>query len=315
MFAAKPSAQKSARPPKEKLPTMYDLPDEFPEDPGLPDEFHDLQPDFLRLTLHSRKFPSEQIFIGTNLNIHYDLNHPLWHKRPDWFVAVGVPRLYDGHDLRKSYLMWQEEVSPLVIVELLSPGTTKEDLGENAPPEEEEIPDDGQHGVKPSFTPPSKWEVYEQILKVPHYIVFNRFTNRLRYFKLEQGSYQEQSLNEMAPLIWIPELELGIGLWEGEGAGIHRLWLRWCDEEGNWIPTPAEAAEQRAEAAQQQAEAAQQQAEAAQQRAETAEQRAETAERAIAQAIPRLLNLGLAPPQIAETLGISVEEVNRRMQQ
>ena len=28
------------RPAKETLPTMYDLPSEFPEEPGLPDEFH-----------------------------------------------------------------------------------------------------------------------------------------------------------------------------------------------------------------------------------------------------------------------------------
>jgi hypothetical protein len=28
-------------------PTMYDLPSEFPEEPGLPDVFHDLQPQLL----------------------------------------------------------------------------------------------------------------------------------------------------------------------------------------------------------------------------------------------------------------------------
>jgi hypothetical protein len=28
--------------PRETLPTMYDLPSEDPEEPGLPDEFHEL---------------------------------------------------------------------------------------------------------------------------------------------------------------------------------------------------------------------------------------------------------------------------------
>ena len=28
------------RSPRETLPTMYDLPSEFPEEPGLPDVFH-----------------------------------------------------------------------------------------------------------------------------------------------------------------------------------------------------------------------------------------------------------------------------------
>ena len=32
------------RSPRETLPTMYDLPSEDPQEPGLPDEFHYYQP-------------------------------------------------------------------------------------------------------------------------------------------------------------------------------------------------------------------------------------------------------------------------------
>lgn len=39
------------RPAAEILPTMYDLPSENPEEPGLPDEFHDHQPELLSITL------------------------------------------------------------------------------------------------------------------------------------------------------------------------------------------------------------------------------------------------------------------------
>ena len=39
------------RAPRETLPTMYDLPSEDLEEPGLPDEFHDLQPQLLSATL------------------------------------------------------------------------------------------------------------------------------------------------------------------------------------------------------------------------------------------------------------------------
>ena len=59
----------------------------------------------------------------------YDAEHPLWHKRPDWFLAVGVPRLYKGSDLRLSYVVKDEGTAPSVIVELLSPGTEQQDLG------------------------------------------------------------------------------------------------------------------------------------------------------------------------------------------
>ena len=105
---------------------------------------------------------------------------------------------------------------------------------------------------------------------------------------------------------------------------MRRQWLRWYDAQGNWIPTPTEAAQQQAETAQQQAEAAQQrvetaeqqaetaqqQAEVAQQQAEAAEQRAETAERAQKEAISRLLGMGLSAQQVAEALGVPIEEVN-----
>ena len=36
--------------PRKALPTMYDLPSEDPEEPGLPDEFHIYQPQLLRDT-------------------------------------------------------------------------------------------------------------------------------------------------------------------------------------------------------------------------------------------------------------------------
>ena len=39
------------RPPRETLPTMYDLPSEDVEEPGLPDEFHLWQPQLLSFTL------------------------------------------------------------------------------------------------------------------------------------------------------------------------------------------------------------------------------------------------------------------------
>ncbi len=257
--------------PRETLPSMYDLPSEKLEEPGLPDEYHDLQPDFLRRTFRPRNYPVDLVFSGSDLNLYYDVRHLNWYKRPDWFGVVGVPRLYDGRDLRMSYVIWQEGVAPFVVVELLSPGTEKEDLGETQREENQ---------------PPTKWEVYEQILRVPYYIVFDRYTNQLRSFTLLSGRYQELNLTE--PRVWMPQIELGLGLWQGDYQGIDRLWLRWYDAEGNWIPTDAEAAQQQAEAAQQQAEAAQQQAEIERQRAEAAERRAEE----LAQ---RLRELGIEP--------------------
>jgi hypothetical protein len=138
-------------------------------------------------------------------------------------------RAYGREDLRLSYVTWDEGVNPYVVVELLSPGTEKEDLGQTEAGEGE---------------PPTKWDVYERILKVPYYVLYDRYSNMLRGFHLVEGQYQV-----MVPennRFWMPELKIGLGLWQGEYEGRTRPWLRWFDNEGLWIPTPLEQAEAKA---------------------------------------------------------------------
>lgn len=87
---------------------MYDLPSEDPEEPGLPDAFHLLQPELLRLTFRPPSYPKDTVFTASDMNLYYDVRQPLWYKRPDWFGVLDVPRLYDGQDMRLSYVIWQE---------------------------------------------------------------------------------------------------------------------------------------------------------------------------------------------------------------
>jgi len=223
--------------PKETLPTMYDLPSEDPEEPGLPDEFHLLQPELLRLTFRPPTYREDRVFTASDLNLYYDVHHPQWYKRPDWFGVLGVSRLYEEQDLRLSYVTWQEGINPFVVVELLSPGTEGEDLGRS---------------LRDASQPPNKWTVYEQILRIPYYFVFNRYTNEFQAFGLMMERYQPLSMQEQG--VWLEEAQLGLGLWEGEYQGINRLWLRWYDQNQNWILTPAEQEFQRAEQANERAE-------------------------------------------------------------
>ena len=194
-----------------------------------------------------------------------------------------MSRLYEGKRDRASYVMWQEKVSPAVIVELLSPGTESEDLGRFAPKPALE-----KTSEKTSPNTPAKFQVYEQILKVPHYVVFNRRDNSLRYFRLSGGAYQEQSVAETNPRIWIPELAIGLAIWQGVFEGLPQDWLRWCDAEGMLLPTDTEAALQR-------------EAEAQQQR--------DQAESQIRQTVLNLLAFGMAIEQVAQMTGLSVSEV------
>jgi hypothetical protein len=75
-------------------------------------------------------------------------------------------------------------------------------------------------------------------LRVPFYIVFDRYTDQLRVFQLVGISYSELELSE--PRVWMNDIQLGLGLWQGVYQGIERVWLRWYDAAGNWILTPEE---------------------------------------------------------------------------
>jgi Uma2 family endonuclease len=208
---------------RENLPTMYDLPSENLEESGLPDEFHFLQPLLLFLTFLPVNWNPELVYSAVDINLYYDVNHVQWYKRPDWFGVVGVPRLYKGQDLRLSYVTWQEESNPFVVVELLSPGTEEEDLGET----------ENEPG-----RPPTKWDVYEQILQVPYYIIFSRYTNELKAFQLVDGRYE--AINITSGRLLVPDLGLSLGLWYGSFQKVTRLWLRWYSLSGELIPVSEE---------------------------------------------------------------------------
>jgi Uma2 family endonuclease len=271
--------------PHKKLPTMYDLPSEEVGEEGLPDVFHSHQPNLLRETFHSEVYPDEQVFIGSDINLYYDAEHTLWYKRPDWLVVVGVPYLYEGWDMRYSYVVWDEGVNPLIVVELLSEGTEKEDLGQTIANKETE-------------SPPTKWQVYEQVLKIPYYVTFDRVSNELRAFRLEDGEYVAFEPSERG--LWIAEVELWLGLWVGSYERIERPWLRWRDKNGNWIPTNAERAEEQARRAEQeckQKEVALQKAEQEAQRAEQERKQKEAALQQVEQMAAKLRALGIDPDE------------------
>lgn len=263
---------KFQKPASEPLPTMYDLPSEDPEEPGLPDLFHDFQPKLLRETCSPPTYPQNEVFIGADLNLYYDSRQTRWHKRPDWFLCLGVTSSDQQQDLRLSYVMWQEWVAPFLVVELLSPGTEAEDLGQT---------------LREVNQSPTKWQVYEQILRIPYYAVFDRYTLQLRLFRLVATRYEELALTDRR--YWFEELQLGLGVWSGRYSGVEGQWLRWYDGAGDWLATAAERAEQESQRAEQESQRADHESQRAEQAAQRAERLAE-----------RLRALGIEPDQIDE---------------
>ncbi len=244
---------------KKSLPTMYDLPSEEVGESGLPDIFHIFQSQLLRETFQPPNYSSNQVFVATDLNLYFDVNHPNWYKRPDWFASVGVPNLYEDKDLRLSYVVWQEQVTPLVIIELLSPSTENEDLGKTTRAKKS-----SRKGKEEEEIPP-KWEVYESILKVPYYFTYDHLTKKILAFQLSRDGYISFLPNSQG-FYYLPDVELYLGLWTGYYEKATTIWLRWYDRHFNLIPTPLERS---------QAEKERVQAEKEQERIEKERERAE----------------------------------------
>jgi hypothetical protein len=95
-------------------------------------------------------------------------------------------------------------------------------------------------------------------MRIAYYIVFD---------PRQQVHQQTLTCHELRGLDYvacstelIEPVELGLRLWEGTYEDMHATWLRWCDREGNLIPTGAEW-RQRADQEQQRADQEQQRAE------------------------------------------------------
>ncbi|MDY7020528.1 MAG: Uma2 family endonuclease [Cyanobacteriota bacterium] len=185
------------------------------------EQFQLFQSHLLELTFTPQSHPSHQVLAASYINLFFDQKHPERFKCPDWFGVIGVDQRHHKPYLRTSYVTWQEQLNPFIVIEFLDAETATEDLVKTP---------EGLDDV------PTKWDVYEQILRIPYYIVFDAEIHQLEAFQLIESRYEQLDLTEKQ--IWIPELEFGLGLWQGDYHGIERHWLRWRDAHGNWMNIP-----------------------------------------------------------------------------
>lgn len=194
------------------LPSAEDLPDS--DDTPVDNELQDLIPHLLKVILAFIWSEDFHWFFGLDMGIYYSTDDPTKVIVPDGFLALGVPRIID-HDLRLSYVLWEELVIPTLTLEVVS--QTRR----------------GEYTLKK--------ELYAEI-GILYYVIYNPLRKRkpsLEVYKLNQGKYE--LLNQETP-IWLPEIGLGIGKDRGSFQGIEREWLYWYDSEGKRYLTPEEKA-------------------------------------------------------------------------
>ena len=197
------------------LPSAEDLPDS--DDTPVDNELQDLIPGLLKAILAWVWATRMDWFFGVDMGVYYDPDLPA--IVPDSFLSVGVERIVD-EDLRLSYVFWEENVVPILALEVVS------------------------HKRRGEYS--SKKKLYVE-LEILYYVVYNPHRRKkapLEVYQLVNGEYV---LLPGHP-VWLPEVGLGIGRERGTYQGITREWLYWYNEQGVRLPTPEEratAAEQR----------------------------------------------------------------------
>ncbi|MEG4404002.1 Uma2 family endonuclease [Microcoleus sp. MON2_D5] len=265
---------------------QYNLPRNLPSADELPDsdetpvdnELQELIPGLLKAILLILWAERMDWFFGIDMGIYHHPDEPP--IVPDAFLSLGVERFYD-EELRPSYVLWDENVMPLFVLEVVSPTYRKEYS--------------------------TKLDTY-QALGVLYYVIYSSRRRRkphLEVHKLVNGKYELQSGNP----VWMPEISLGIGCERGSYSGVTREWLYWYDADGKRYLTPEELVKESAQRAQQESQRAQQESQRAQQESQRAQQEAQRAQQEAQRAqqesqradrlAQRLRELGIDPDNLS----------------
>lgn len=196
--------------------------------------------------LYSSKALPAPFLAAANVGLFYKLKgDPIV---PDVLLSLGVQRPDDFSQRRnRSYFVWEFGKVPEVCIEIVS----------NQEGDELTLTQKSRQKGKTT----TKKEIYAQIA-VRYYAVFDPLKQiqgsdemngaLLRVWSISPDGYPEltppEGIREVGQSIWLPAAGIGLTLWEGQfEEAVTRLWLRWCDRDGQVIRTGAERADRLAE--------------------------------------------------------------------
>ncbi|AFZ56880.1 Uma2 family endonuclease [Anabaena cylindrica FACHB-243] len=170
--------------------------------------------------------PDGQYCIGQDLGIYWRITDPPERgaEAPDWFYVPNVPPTLNGQT-RRSYVLWQEYIAPLIVLEFVSG---------NGSEERDKTPWKG------------KFWIYEQVIRTPFYGIYEVNKASVEIYELIGGQYQLLPANERGHYPITP-LGIELGLWQGEYQNAELPWLRWWDLQGNLLLSGEERANRLAE--------------------------------------------------------------------
>ncbi len=148
--------------------------------------------------------PDGQYAIGQDCGIYWRLTTPPLRgaEAPDWYYVPHVPPLLNGQ-VRRSYVLWQEYIAPLIVLEFVSGDGAEE--RDKTPPARTDFPEERKVG---------KFWVYEQGIRVPFYGIYEVKKAAVELYSLESNSYQLVEANDRGNFP-IPQLNIELGIWHG----------------------------------------------------------------------------------------------------
>ncbi len=201
----------------DSLPDHNQLPD---KDGKFADSFFD-HPQRMLLTLPldlmlKKRQPDGRYCIAGNSGIYWKITDPPLKGcvAPDWFYIPDVPQTLNGQ-MRRSYVMWQELKSPLIVLEFAYDGAVEE---------VDRTPETG------------KFWIYENRVRAAFYGIYQVEQGRLDMFRHEIDHYESIVPNERSHYP-IESLGLELGFWSGTYLGMKLQWLRWYHPDGKLLLT------------------------------------------------------------------------------
>lgn len=181
--------------------------------------------------LHANQWTDRDFLASANVAIYYQEDKPP--VVPDMFLSFDVKAPEEWFEKKnRCYFLWRFGKAPEIVVEVISNKVGKEEKEKKA--------------------------IYAQ-MGVLYYILIDPYLNiypvRLKLFKLNGKEYQEFEEDQN----FMPEINLGIRLWEGLFEKHKAPWGRWCSKEGEVLKTGAENTTELTEIVEQQNETLQQQ--------------------------------------------------------
>ncbi len=167
--------------------------------------------------------PDAQFCIGQGCGVYWCLTEPPERGAvaPDWFYVPNVPPMLNGQ-VRRSYILWQEHIAPLTVLEFASG---------NGSEERDKTPWTG------------KFWIYEQVIRPAFYGIYEVSKASIEVYHLIENQYQELPANDQGHYSIAP-MGVELGIWQGRYQNMEFPWLRWWNLQGDLLLTGEERAEQ-----------------------------------------------------------------------